>query len=62
MALDSRLNRIDASRVHIENTYGINAVLFANEQVPVESAAVTELLEMLNLHKTVEQFAETLPR
>ena len=59
MTLDSRLNRIDASRVQIDNPYGIDAVLFANEQVPVESAAITELLGMLELHRTVEQFAES---
>jgi tRNA-splicing ligase RtcB len=47
--------------VRIDNPYGIDAILFANDQVPVESAAVTELLEMLELHGTVEQFAETCP-
>ena len=61
MTLDSRLTRLDASRVQIDNPHGIDAVLFANEQVPVESAAVTELLEMLDLHRTVEQFAEASP-
>jgi tRNA-splicing ligase RtcB (3'-phosphate/5'-hydroxy nucleic acid ligase) len=61
MPLDSRLSRLDASRVQVENPHGIDAVLFANEQVPVESAAVTELLEMLDLHQTVEQFADSSP-
>src|SRR6187401_1839587 len=59
MTLDSRLTRIDANRVQIENAHGVDAVLFANERVLVESAAVTELLEMLDLHQTVERFAET---
>ncbi len=59
MTLDARLTRIDANRVQIGNVHGIDAVLFANEQVPIESAAVTELLEMLELHQTMEKFAET---
>ncbi len=61
MALDSRLTRVDATRVQIDNPHGIDAVLFANDQVPVESAAVTELLELLDLQQTVERFADTCP-
>lgn len=61
MTLDPRLTRLDASRVRIDNPYGIDALLFANDQVPVESAAVTELVEMLALHDTVERFAESSP-
>src|SRR5262249_47273550 len=60
-ALDPRLTRIDASRVRIDNPHGLDAVLFANAKVPVEPAAVTELLEMLELHQTVEQFVEASP-
>lgn len=61
MPLDTRLTRVDANRVQIDNPHGIDAVLFANEQVPVETAAVTELLELLDLHETMEQFAEAAP-
>lgn len=61
MALDSRLQRIDATRVAIDNPHGIDAVLFANEDVPVESAAVSELLDMLELQTTAERFAEAAP-
>jgi len=61
MTTDVRLTRIDESRLKIDNPHGIDAVLFANDQVPVESAAVTELLEMLDLHQTVERFAEVSP-
>jgi tRNA-splicing ligase RtcB len=61
MALDPRLTRLDASRVRIDNPDGIDAVLFANTQVPVEAAAVSELLEMLRLQQTVEQFADAAP-
>lgn len=61
ITVDPRLTRIDASRVQIDNPHRIDALLFANDQVPVESAAVTELLEMLDLHQTVERFAEISP-
>ena len=44
MIHDRRLTRLDANRVKIENSHGIDAVLYANDQVPVETAAVTELL------------------
>lgn len=61
MFLDPRLTRLDANRVAIDNPHGIDAVLFANEEVPVEAAAVTELLEMLELSRTVERFADASP-
>lgn len=61
MTLDPRLSRLDENRVRIDNPYGIDAVLFANESVPVEPAAVTELVQMLDLSRTVERFAQTSP-
>jgi tRNA-splicing ligase RtcB len=61
MAIDSRLTRLDANRVRVDNPQGVDALLFANEKVPVEPAAVTELLEMLQLQTTVEQFAAASP-
>jgi tRNA-splicing ligase RtcB len=61
MTLDPRLSRLDENRVRIDNPYGIDAVLFANESVPVEVAAVTELVQMLDLSRTVERFAEASP-
>jgi RNA-splicing ligase RtcB len=61
MTLDPRLSRLDENRVRIDNPYGIDAVLFANESVPVEPAAVTELVRMLDLSRTVERFAEASP-
>lgn len=60
--MDNRLSRVDKNRVRIDNPYGIDAILFANAQVPVESAAVSELLELLELHETVERFAAAAPR
>jgi tRNA-splicing ligase RtcB len=61
MTLDPRLTRLDASRVRVNNEQGVDAVLFANEQVPVEGTAVTELLEFLQLQETVEQVARVAP-
>jgi tRNA-splicing ligase RtcB len=59
--LDPRLARLDENRVRIENPYGIDAVLFANESVPVEPAAVIELVRMLDLSRTVRRFAAASP-
>jgi RNA-splicing ligase RtcB len=61
MAVDSRLTRLDRNRVRVENPQGIDALLLANENVPVEPAAVTELLELLDLQATVEHFAAASP-
>lgn len=61
MTPDPRLHRLDANRIRIDNPYGIDATLFANERVPVEAAAVTELLELLALHETVDRFATASP-
>lgn len=61
MTQDPRLRRLDATRLQIDNRHGIPAVLFANEQVPVEAAAVTELLELLELQETVAQVARAAP-
>lgn len=58
MPHDPRLTRLDATRLRVKNPHGVDAVLFANEQVPVEAAAVTELIEFLDLQKTVERIAE----
>ncbi len=61
MSSDSRLTRLDASRLRIDNPYGINATLFASEQVPIESAAVSELLTLLDLQQTVERINSSQP-
>ena len=62
MPHDPRLTRLDATRLRMNNARGVDAVLFANEQVPVEAAAVTELIEFLDLQRTVEQVAEASPQ
>ncbi|MFO0841230.1 MAG: RtcB family protein [Gemmataceae bacterium] len=61
MPNDSRLERLDPTRLRVVNDLGIDATLFADEQVPVEAAAVNELLGMLRLRETVERFADASP-
>ena len=61
MPTDSRLERLDANRLRVINAQHVEATLFANEDVPVEKAAVAELLTMLQLRETVERMAETAP-
>ena len=61
MGFDSRLTQINNHCMSIDNPYNIDVKLFANNDVPVEAAAITELLEMLDLQKTVEQFAKKSP-
>ncbi len=61
MPVDSRLTRLDPTRLQVENDLGVEAFLFANDQVPLETAAVNELLTMLELKRTVERMAEKCP-
>lgn len=61
MSQDPRLTRLDPVRLRVNNPQGVDAVLFAKEQVPVEGAAVTELLEFLQLQQTLEQVAQAAP-
>jgi tRNA-splicing ligase RtcB len=58
---DPRLTRLDATRLRVENPFGVEATLFANERVPVESAAVDELLGLLRLRETVADLAGKAP-
>jgi tRNA-splicing ligase RtcB len=61
MPTDPRLTRLDDTRVRVNNPHGVEATLFANEQVPVEPAAVTELVELLALQDTVRRVADAAP-
>ncbi len=61
MPTDPRLSRLDETRVRVNNPHGVETTLFANDQVPVESAAVTELVELLALQDTVRQVAQAAP-
>lgn len=55
------LERVDANRLRLLNDYEIDVNLYANEQVPIEQAAVSELLQMLELQQTAESFAKEHP-
>ncbi len=61
MSLDSGLSRLDDNRLQVHNPHGVEAILFANEDVPIESAAVSELLGMLDLQQTIERMHEQTP-
>jgi tRNA-splicing ligase RtcB len=61
MPSDPRLTRLDETRVRVNNPFGVETTLFANDEVPVESAAVTELVELLALKDTVKRVAEAAP-
>jgi tRNA-splicing ligase RtcB len=61
MPTDPRLRRLDANRLEVVNDLELPVTLFANEQVPVESAAVNELLDLLNLQTTARRMAECQP-
>lgn len=52
---DSRLQRVDANRLKILNPLGVDATLFANERVPVESSAIDELIGVSGLKHTLER-------
>lgn len=56
-----QLQRIDDNRIRVENPYGIEVVVFANPDVPVEAAAVDELLGMLEIQRTAERFYQACP-
>src|SRR5688500_13938086 len=55
---DPRLVRLSPTRLRVVNDHGVDATLFANERVPVESGAVDELVSMVALSDTVENLAE----
>ena len=62
MAKDPRLVRLDSTRLKVVNRPGVDVTLFANEQVPVESSAVDELVAVTGLRHTVEELAEHDPK
>jgi tRNA-splicing ligase RtcB len=56
-----QLSRLDESRLKIANPQGIDATLFARDDVPVQSDAVEELLALLQVRDTVARLAEVQP-
>jgi RNA-splicing ligase RtcB len=63
MVKDPRLVRLDATRLKVHNDQGVDATLFANEQVPVESGAVDELVQMRRdiVEKKLEDIKKEAP-
>ena len=55
------LTRLDTARLRVENAQAIDVIVHANEQVPIEKAAVSELLSLLELNQTVKQFSQHSP-
>ena len=55
------LIRRDSQRLTLENPCGPNPVIFANEQVPIESAAVSELSRFLEVGRTVDSLLNQAP-
>ena len=50
------LNRIDDNSLQLENELQIDVRVFANQDVPIEAAAVEELKSFLGLQETLERF------
>lgn len=55
--LHSALRRLDATRMQIDNPYGVPVTLFANPEVHVESDAVDQLLGFVSLAGTLADIA-----
>lgn len=51
--LDDVVRRIDATRVRIENRWGVPITLFANDEIPIDAGAVEQLLEFVSLQETL---------
>lgn len=58
---DYRIQRIDASQLTLPNAWDIPVRLFAGAGVPIERAAVTELLALLDLQATIAALRRAAP-
>ena len=58
---DYRLRRLDANRLELPNDRGIPVRIFANDGVPIERAAVDELLGLLELQETIARMLLAAP-
>ncbi len=56
MKNNKHLMRLDESRLEVKNEYGVKVLLFTNEEVPIENAAVQELIDMLEIQQTAKNF------
>jgi tRNA-splicing ligase RtcB len=56
--LDAVARRVDATRLAVENPWGVPITLFANDEIPVEAEAVEQLLSLVSLQGTLEALDE----
>ncbi len=61
MNINNNLLRLDENRLEIKNEYGVKVLLFANQEVPIENAAVQELIDMLEIQQTAKSFYKASP-
>ena len=59
--IDKSFQRLSESEIQLENSFGVDVKIFANESVPIENTAVEELHEMLELQATIEEFNQRQP-
>lgn len=58
---DNRLERLDDVRIRIRNPRNVDAMLFADKDVPIESSAVDELERLLELDETLLRLNRLAP-
>lgn len=58
---DYRLRRLDAFRLDLPNQHNIPVRLFAGDGVPIERAAVSELMSLLELETTIQRLHAAAP-
>jgi len=61
MFSDKRLSRISNTTISVSNKYNIDTTIFANDDVPVETAAVDELVKLLDLQDTIDRYYKVSP-
>lgn len=55
------LSRVSDTALELKNDIGLDVTVFANEEVPVEAAAVEELQSLLGLQDTMDRFHASDP-
>lgn len=56
--LDGVARRVDATRISIDNPWGVPITLFANAEIKVDAEAIEELLGFVSLQETFDGLAE----
>ena len=55
---DDRLQRLNENEYRVANSFGVDTVVFANDDVPIESVAINELIGLLELRRTIDRIAD----